>query len=121
MIVEYLEAANGTFLRLGEPFLDALLHEEVLEVARQHDDVLVHLSHFVAQPALRVVLALLIEFVQLIQAVSLELQYVVLVSKHGELGVFVEASTKLHEDLSLISHRPPGHYYEDEYRGYRPN
>ena len=62
----------------------------MLEVTRQDDYVLVHLSHLVAQPTLGIVLALLVELVQLMQAVTLKLQDVVLVGEHGELGVFVE-------------------------------
>ena len=73
--------------------MEALLHEEVTEVAWEHHDVLIHPRHFVAQAALCLTFTLLIVFVQLVHAKSLQLEYVVLVGEHWELCVRIKSST----------------------------
>ena len=114
MVVEHLEAAHWAHLIRGEPVLDTLLVEEVLEVAREDHYVIFHARDLAAYLAYCLPVVLLIKLVQCQQVEPLQLQHVVSVFHHGELGIRVEPSSELHEDASLQAHGVIGHYQEEE-------
>lgn len=62
-MIKDLESAYRTHFLVAEPFLNACFHEEVLEVARQHNYLVFHFGDFIAKLALRATLIFLIELV----------------------------------------------------------
>ena len=114
VVVEHLEAAHWAHIIGGEPVLDTVLVEEVLEVAREDYYLIFHARDLAAFLAYCFPMVLLIELVQCQQVKPLQLQHVVSVFHHGKLGIRVEPSTELHEDASLQAHRGEGHYQEEE-------
>ena len=48
VLIKHFKAAHWAGLISIEPFLDAIFHEEVLEVARQDDNVVLHVRVFLA-------------------------------------------------------------------------
>ena len=104
VVVEHLEAAHWAHLIRGEPVLDTLLVEEVLEVAWEDNYVIFHARYLAAYLAYCLPMVLLIELVQRQQVESLQLKHVVSVFHHGELGIRVEPSSEFHENASLQAH-----------------
>ena len=103
-MIKDLESAYRTHFLVREPFLDASLHKEVLEVARQNHYLIFHFGDLIAKFALCATLIFLIEFVQLVEAEPLQLEDIVPILKYGEFGVGIKTSTKAHKDPALISH-----------------
>ena len=66
VMVEDLELAYWTaiVLRLVKVLMDAMLHEEVLEVTWKHHDFVVHLGRSLAQLAFQRAQRLLVKYVQ---------------------------------------------------------
>ena len=87
VVVEHLEAAHWAHLIRGEPVLDTLLVEEVLEVAWEDNYVIFHARYLAAYLAYCLPMVLLIELVQCQQVEPLKLQHVVSVFHHGEFGI----------------------------------
>ena len=71
VVVEDLEAANWAHLIGGEPVLDTVLVEEMLEVAWEDYYVILHARDFAAYLAYSLPMVLLIELVQCQQVKSL--------------------------------------------------
>lgn len=63
MLIEDLELAYGANFGMCEPLLDAAFHEEVLEVAWEDHDVVLHLYLLITETASGLTRALLIELV----------------------------------------------------------
>ena len=103
MVVKHFKLADGAsfIARFVKVLVDAILHKEVLEIARQNNYIIVHLGWLLTQLAFNGAQSFLVKVVQTEQIKSLQLYHVISHCHHREFGLSVQTTSNLHKDFSL--------------------